>query len=166
MKLRSIKRHFAMFCINHLFSGTRFFGIKRNLMNFAGYKVGENTKIVGPIFCTGSLEIGKNCWVGRDLTVNGNGKVKIGDNCDIAPSVMFLTGGHEIGTEERRAGKGENYTISIENGAWVGARTTILGNVKIGSGSVAAACACVVSDIPENILFGGVPAKKIRELEK
>lgn len=41
-------------------------------------------------FCTGTLCIGANCWIGRNLTVHGNGSVIIGDNCDIAPDVTFL----------------------------------------------------------------------------
>ena len=50
-----------------------------------------------------------------------------------------------------------------------GQRSNILrllcNNVTIGKGCVIAACACVVNDIPENTLVGGVPAKSIRRLD-
>lgn len=153
-----------MFCVNHIFAGTRAFGIKRKLLRAAGFEIGEGTKVVGPVVCTGSLKVGRNTWLGRDLTVHGNGSVEIGDNCDIAPAVMFLTGGHAIGGPERRAGKGENYTIRVGNGCWIGARATVGRSVCVGEGSVIAACACVMSDVPENAVAGGVPAKIIREL--
>lgn len=164
MKLRSVKRRLAMFCVNRIFAGTKYFGIKRRLLCAAGYEIGEGSKVVGPLVCTGSLKVGRNSWVGRDLAIYGNGSVIIGDNCDIAPGVVFLTGGHVIGEPERRAGAGEDYAISVGNGCWIGGRATLLRNVRIGSGSVIAACACVISDVPGNTLIGGVPAATIREL--
>lgn len=165
MKLITVKRIFAFFCVNHLLVGTRCFEAKRRLLNFAGYEVGENTRVVGPVRCTGNLRIGKNCWIGRSFTVHGNGTVEIGDNCDVAPEVSFFTGGHQIGTPERRAGLGQHYTIDVGNGTWIGARSTITNNITIGESCVLAACACVVKDIPENTLVGGVPARIIRVLQ-
>lgn len=164
MKLLSLKRHLAMFCVNHVFAGTRFFGIKRKLLRAAGYEIGSGAKIVGPLVCTGVLKIGTDCWIGRDLTVHGNGTVEIGDNCDLAPGVMFLTGGHAIGGPERRAGSGETYIIRVGSGSWIGARATVVRDVRIGEGCVIAACACVVSNIGDHTLAGGVPARVIREL--
>lgn len=158
-----------MFLVNRVFAGTnpKFFGIKRKLLNSVGpkIKIGENSKVVGPICILGSLKVGKDCWIGRCLTVNGNGSVIIGDNCDIAPEVTFLTGGHEIGDADRRAGKGEKYTIEVGRSTWIGARSTIGRNIKIGESSVVAACACVMKDVEENSLVGGVPARLIRKLE-
>lgn len=164
MKLRTLMKIGVMFCVNHFFAGTWAFGVKRKLLRFVGYEIGEGTRVVGPMFCTGALRIGRDCWIGRDFTVNGNGTLVIGDRCDIAPSVMFLTGGHGIGDENRRAGKGEAYTIQVHDGTWIGARSTVAKNVTVGRSSVIAACACVVSDVPDNTLAGGVPAKVIREL--
>lgn len=163
MKMRSVWRRAAVFAVNHVFVGTRFFGIKRRLLRSAGYRIGEGTKVVGPIDCTGKLEIGSECWIGKNLSVHGNGTVHIGDRCDIAPDVTFLTGGHQIGDAQRRAGIGETYDISVGNGTWIGARSTILGDRSIGESVVIAACACVVSDVPANVLVGGVPAKQIKE---
>ncbi len=162
--LRRISRLFKFYLINHIYVGTCFYKKKRKIMKKLGFKIGEGTKIVGPIFCTGQLEIGENCWIGRNFTVNGNGKVVIGDNCDIAPDVSFLTGGHKIGKKERRAGDGESYEIKIGAGSWIGARSTLLGNIEIGTNSVVAACTCVNKNIEPNTLCGGVPAKIIKQL--
>ena len=79
--------------------------------------------------------------------------------------VMFLTGNHKIGDKNRRAGWGENHLITIGNGVWIGARSTIVNNTKIGDSCVVAACACVTKDFEDNMLIGGVPAKVIRELK-
>ena len=159
-----MKHSLTIWMINHLFRGTRCFAWKRTLMRFAGYEIGEGTKIVGPVVCTGHLRIGRNCWIGRSLEIHGNGTVTIDDNCDLAPDVTFLTGGHAVGDATRRAGAGATYSIEVGDGVWIGARATIGKNVKIGSGSVVAACACVMQDVAPNTLVGGVPAKIIKEL--
>ena len=164
MKLKTIKRLAVMHLVNGILAGTHFFPAKRRLLRSIGYKIGERTRVVGPLFCTGTLSIGADCWIGRGLTVHGNGWVRIGDNCDIAPDVTFLTGGHRIGGPERRAGKGEAYRITVGDGSWIGARSTIVRSVDLGSGCVIGACACVTRDIPAHTLAGGVPAAVLREL--
>lgn len=156
----------AFLIVNHLFAGPRCFGIKRSVMRMAGFEIGDGTKIVGPVYCdVANLKIGQNCWIGKNLLVNGNGTVTIGDNCDIAPEVAFQTGGHEIGTKERRAGTGICFDISVGNGCWIGARSTILGGVNVGDSCVVAACACVNKSVDRDRLVGGVPARVIRNLD-
>lgn len=167
MTLFGLKRSWYTFCVNKLYAGTKSksFEKKRKMLNALGHEIGEGTKIVGPVFCTGKLIVGKNCWLGKNLFINGNGTVKIGDNCDIAPEVAFQTGGHEIGGSERRAGKGVIRNIEVGNGCWIGARSTILGDLKISDGCVVAACACVTKSVSPNTLVGGVPAREIRKLD-
>ena len=162
----NIKRRGALFICNHFCAGTRFFALKRILLRIAGYQIGQGTKVVGPVFCTGKLTVGEHCWVGRDLKIYGNGEVIIGNSCDLGPEVTFLTGGHAIGDAGRRAGRGESYCIRVEDGCWLGAKTTLLGSITMGMGSVLAACGCAVRDIPPNTLAAGVPAKEIRRLHE
>jgi len=103
LHLRGVKRRIVFFLVNKVYVGTstRFFETKRRLLNSIGYSIGSGTRVVGPIECYGKLTIGKNCWIGKNLKVNGNGSVFIGDNCDIAPEVTFQTGNHEIGDAYR-----------------------------------------------------------------
>ena len=165
MKFSTFKRMTAMFLVNHILCGTFAFERKRKLLNAVGYQIGEGPKIVGPLYCTGMLHIGRNCWIGRNFTVHGNGSVEIGDACDIAPEVAFLTGGHSIGTAVRRAGAGQTYQIRVGSGCWIGARATIIGNRTIGSGVMITACACVTDDLEDNIMAGGVPTRKLKDLD-
>lgn len=162
---KSIKRRWVLFLVNKMYAGTKHFNRKRKLLISIGYEIGEGTKIVGPIENHAKLKIGKNCWIGKNLIVNGNGWLEIGDNCDIAPEVTFLTGGHKIGGQERRAGEGESYKIKIGNGVWIGGRSTILNNTEIGDSCMIAACSCVNKSVEQNSLIGGVPAKLIRKLD-
>lgn len=156
----------CLFSINNIFVGTGRLNvaIKRELLGTINCKVGKGTTIVGPIYPKGTAEIGCNCWIGAGLRIEGNGHVIIGNNCDFAPEVVFITGGHEIGDATRRAGKGEKYLITIGDGTWCGCRATIGKNIKIGNSCVIAACACVMKDVLDNSVVGGVPAREIRRM--
>ena len=168
MKLffRRRKRAFCLFLINR-FCGTSFFKLKRLLLKWAGCKVGKGTKIVGPIYLgnVAEIKIGNNVWLGTRFSVYGNGQVEIGDNIDIAPEVILLTGSHKISNQtNRRAGEGVSYKIKIESGCWIGARSTLMGNITVKSGSVIGACSLVKNDVKENSLYFGSPARHVRSL--
>ncbi|WP_442978418.1 DapH/DapD/GlmU-related protein [Rhodococcus sp. ADH] len=79
--------------------------------------------------------------------------------------VLFVTSTHEIGPSEKRGGKAISRPIIIGNGVWIGARSVILPGAMIGHGAVIAAGSIVSGNIPDNMLFGGVPAKEIRKLQ-
>lgn len=165
LHLQGLRKYVCLYLVNRVYVGTRCFEKKRKLLNCIGHEIGENTKIVGPIECSGKLITGKNCWIGKNFKINGNGTVTIGDNCDIAPEVTFQTGGHAIGSAERRAGIGDNVSQHVGDGTWIGVRVTILNETKIGKSCVVAGCACVISDVDDNSVVGGVPARLIRRLE-
>lgn len=167
LHLYGITKKICIIMVNYVFTGTSKFNckIKRKLLNVLGYKIGDNTTIVGPIDLRGNLIVGKNCWVGKNLKINGNGTVIIGDNCDLGPEITFQTGGHKIGTSERRAGEGISFVQKVGSGTWVGGRVTICNETQIGKGCIIAACACVIKDVSDNTLVGGVPAREIRRLD-
>lgn len=166
LHIRGIRKYFCLFLVNRVFKGTnvRYFVIKRRLLNLAGYSIGPGTRVVGPVEWLGSVQIGSDCWIGKNCRVNGNGRVVIGDRCDIGPEVTFQTGGHEIGTSVRRAGKGKVFHQTVGNGVWIGGRSTICNNTDIGNACVIAGCACVTQSIEDNVMVGGVPARVIRRL--
>jgi len=56
----------------------------------------------------------------------------------------------------------EQSEVIIGNDVWIGARTMILDGCKIGDGSIIAAGAVVVKDIPPYAIVGGVPSKIIK----
>ncbi|WP_019908918.1 acetyltransferase [Paenibacillus sp. HW567] len=50
-------------------------------------------------------------------------------------------------------------TVSIKDFSWLGIGSKIANNVTIGSSVIVAAGAVVISDIPDNVMVAGVPAK-------
>lgn len=54
--------------------------------------------------------------------------------------------------------------VTIEDDVWVAIGAIILPGVTIGKGSIVSAGAVVTKDVPAYTVFGGVPAKFIREV--
>jgi serine O-acetyltransferase len=98
-----------------------------------------------------SLKYGVNLKLGYSgLGVVIHERVEIGDNCTISQHVTLG------GTSKKRG------VPRLGNNVYIGAGAKVLGPVNIGSFSVIGANAVVVSDIPDNSLAVGVPAKVIR----
>ncbi|MGI6535988.1 MAG: acyltransferase [Eggerthellaceae bacterium] len=162
-----VLRHCALFLVNRVLKGTHFFEAKRHLLNFAGLSLGPGVKLVGPIEIgtVANLIAERDCWLGKNLKIDGNGTVRLGKNIDIGPQVTFCTGGHEIGPSEHRAGRGIVATQRIGSGCWIGAHSLIVGNTSIGAGCVVAAGAVVLKDSPDDVLLAGIPAVVKKDLE-
>lgn len=125
--------------------------------------VGQRTTIYRGAEITGPVTIGSGCLVNRDGYIRSN--TTIGDNVMIGPFVRLVTDSHEIGPSAKRGGANKWPPIVIGDGTWIGASVTVVGGVTIGRGCIIAAGAVVVTDIPDNSLAGGVPAKVIRQLD-
>lgn len=164
--LMKLKFRVGTFICNTFFVGTHFFGIKRYLYRFAGITVGPGTKIVGPIKISSEckLYIGDECWIGYSLTVYGNGSVRIGDNNDFGPDIVFLTGSHKIGGTQRRAGSGLTYDFEVGNSNWVGAKVVFINGIHAGNANVFGAMSLINKDCDDDSVYVGVPGKKIRGL--
>lgn len=75
LHIKGIKNTLCLFLVNKVFQGTNpyFFETKRKLLNAAGHCIGFGTKIVGPVEWHGRMEIGEDCWIGKNCRINGDG---------------------------------------------------------------------------------------------
>lgn len=114
------------------------------------------------------VHIGTGCLINHHVGFYtgqwGNSHITIGDNVAVGMGTKFITNSHEIGTPERRAGKGTVADIVVEDGVWIGADVTVLQGVKIARGGVIAAGAVVTQSTEPNCLYAGVPARLVRRL--
>ena len=119
-----------------------------------------------PFFCDYgyNIEIGENFYSNHNLVILDPAKVKIGDNVFIGPNCGFYTAEHPIDYKTRNDGLEYARPITVGNNVWIGGGVNILSGITIGNNVVIAAGAVVTSDIPDNCLYGGVPAKKIKNI--
>lgn len=156
-----LRLKYNMFLINHLYANlneTKYFKRKIRCLQSLGHNIAESVRIMGPLYSMCKLNIDENTFIGTQFRCEGNGIVTIGKNCDIAPQVTILTGTHEIGEENRRAGKGVTLNTTIGNGCWLGAKCMIMPGIHIGNGCIVAAGALVTKDMSPNTIAKGVPA--------
>jgi maltose O-acetyltransferase len=122
---------------------------------------GEGIQFVG----NGDILIGKNSYIGRysSIQVAENRKVIIGANCKISHFVKIYTTSSNP-DQNFNNGRIENYSkdVIIGDGVWIGASVFINPGIIIGKNSVVGANSVLTKNVPENSIFGGVPAKLIK----
>lgn len=111
-----------------------------------------------------NIHVGENFYAGFNCTILDMAEVRIGDNCLIAPNVGIYTAGHSVNPMDRHK-SGFAKPITIGNNVWIGGHCVIVGGVHIGNNSIIAAGSVVTKDVPENTIFAGNPAKKLKDIE-
>ncbi|MES3046827.1 acyltransferase [Sphingomonas faeni] len=149
---------------------TRWFGLKRRILRALGIVIADGASVCGHVrfYGAGQVTIGHDTWVGpaTEFHTASGADITIGDRCDIAPGVAFVTGSHDMGDAHRRAGRDIAASIAIGAGTWIGARAMILGGARIETGSMIAAGSLVLAKSwPANTLLMGTPARAVRQLD-
>ncbi len=164
--MNSIKLQIANFIVHRL-PLTRCFGIKRCLYRWAGASIGNNVRIASSasICGDGKLEIGDNTWIGHEVLIVCSNHISIGSNCDIAPRVFIGDGTHVTDKSSPNvAGAGKMLPVKIDNGCWLCASSTILPGSEIGEKCIIAAGSVFKGKSNPLEVWGGVIAKKIKDL--
>ena len=116
------------------------------------------------------FDVGKNVYFPSDLIITQNfceerGFLKIGDNVSIGPRCTLVVVSHPNFSEIRNSLVKPEYKIVIENNVWLGAGVIVLPGITIGENAIVAAGAVVTKDVEKNSVVGGVPAKKIKNID-
>jgi len=129
-----------------------------------GSEIDESTSLFTPLYINygKDIRIGKNVFINFNCTFLALGGITIEDDVLIGPNVNLLTEGHPVSPEDRHFLMIGH--IHIKRNAWIGAGASIMKGVTIGENSIVAAGAIVSTDVPDNTIVGGVPAKVIRTI--
>ena len=188
----SIRRCIRLVKVAPIYAGTKIFGISflvrrlRNpnprltvaLLRAFGAQVGQRTTIKRSLFLDNTYEdadsigdlsnirIGNNCYIGDCAYFDLSNQIIVEDNVVVSGRVSVVTHA-DCNRSEYIAGKfpRKSQPVRICSGAWIGFNVTILPGSTIGHCSVVAANSLVRGDVEPKALYGGVPAKKIRDLE-
>lgn len=128
-------------------------------------KCGDNVNVEhGAYFQNGFyVEIGDNSGIGINAQIPND--VIIGSNVLMGPDVMIFSGSHQYRKRDiliREQGNTAPKRVIIEDDVWIGARTIILGGIRINKGVVIGAGSVVTKDIEPYTVVAGNPAREIK----
>lgn len=139
--------------------------VRAKLLKASGANIGRSVKIksgliVEPIGKSCNITIGDDTFLNTGVRLASKGKIEIGSNCAIGPSVSFETVNHAMGDNFQWQTTSQN--ISVGNNVWIGAGAIILPGVVISDSAIIAAGSVVTRDVKANATVAGVPAKEIK----
>ena len=119
------------------------------------------------LLCSGErkrdkIVIRSGTYINRYTIIDAHQSVEIGQNVMIGPGCFITDADH--GGEKNRLVTEQLMKISpvkIEAGAWLGAHVVVLKGARIGRGAIVGAGSVVTSEIGENKIAAGVPARII-----
>ena len=141
--------------------------IGRNVHVFAGVEI-----IVFPTSkhssVRGGLVLGDGAIISKGVNIRAaGGMIRIGAGSGIGQHCVVVAANHRpvLGQpifhtpwEETRTG------VTVGTNVWVGANCVLLPGVTIGDNSLIAAGSVVSRDVPPNEIWGGVPARKLKDV--
>jgi putative colanic acid biosynthesis acetyltransferase WcaF len=135
-------------------------GLKVRLLRLFGARIGRGV-VIKPnvrIKFPWRLTIGDHCWIGQESWIDNMVAVEIGSHVCISQLVYLCTGSHD---HRRRTFDLLPSPIRIGDGAWIGARATLLPGVSVGPNAIVAGGGIVTKDVEAAQIVGGNPAKEI-----
>ncbi|MDR0900984.1 MAG: acyltransferase [Methanobrevibacter sp.] len=134
--------------------------IYKNKVKKIAKSCGTNLKVNYPSIVTSNTLLGNNVNF-NGMTIQGKGKIAIGDNFHSGIECMIITDIHNY--DHGIAIPYDDSIISkdvlIEDNVWIGNRVMILPGVKIEEGAIIQAGSVVVNNIPKYAIAGGHPAE-------
>lgn len=112
----------------------------------------------------GRLHIGTDVEIGPRCILDISGGIDIRDGVTVSEDTLLLSHDHNFddpGVHWRDQGTVAK-PLMIGKGAWVGARTTVVGAGTIGAGAVIGATSLVTRPVEDYMVALGSPARQIR----
>lgn len=119
-----------------------------------GVQIGERTRFFSPT--TNTIDLTRP-WL-----------ITIGNDVQITNGVTILTHGYDWSVIKRKYHEvlGSSGKVTIGNNVFIGMHSTILKGVTVGNNVIIGANSLVNSDIPDNCVAAGNPARVIMDLDK
>lgn len=133
-------------------------------------KFGKNIRLGfgGNIAHPEGITLGSNIFIALGFVISGK-SLEIGSNVLIGPRLTIECDDHKFNKVGETMWNYQNKKsikhIKISNDVWIGANVTIIGGVEIEEGSVIASQSLVNKNIPPYSVYGGIPAKFIKDRE-
>src|SRR5262245_65485275 len=121
--------------------------------------VGQGTSRYDNVLILGTVTVGRHCWIGPNVVLDGSGGLSIGDHVDISAGVQIYS--HDTMRRVKSGGLDpiDYAPTRIGSRVYIGPQTVIQKGVVIGDDVVIGALSFVNSDIAAGTKVWGTPAK-------
>jgi putative colanic acid biosynthesis acetyltransferase WcaF len=163
LRLRRFAWSFAALFFGLLPQGHWFGKIRLSILKSFGSKIGKSTAITNGVNIARpwKLKMGDYVWLGENAWLqNNNAEISIGNNVCISQGAMLLVGNHDYKSPSFDE---TSKPISIEDGAWIGAKAVVCAGVTVHSHAVLTVNSVATKDLEAYGIYQGNPAVKIRE---
>ena len=133
---------------------------------------GENCWFAPNSTIVGEVEMGDNCTVWFSAVVRGDvNYIRIGHNTNIQDNVTihgtYEKAGTTIGNNVSIGHNAVVHGCTIEDNVLIGIGAIVMDNAVIKSGSIIGAGSVVLANtvVEPNSVYGGIPAKKLKEMD-
>ena len=136
-------------------------GVKAKVLRLFGAKIGKGVVLKPSINFKfpWRISIGDNTWIGEGVWLDSLENITIGANACVSQGAYLCTGNHDW------TDPAFGYTlrpIVVEDGAWVGARATVLPGVTVADHSIVAAGSVVSKSTEPYMIYSGNPAVAVK----
>jgi acetyltransferase-like isoleucine patch superfamily enzyme len=148
-KMKEFNRHVP---IGDLFSD------RSETAEYMGF--GENTTCYNSVIILGEVSVGKNCWIGPNVILDGSGGLSIGDWVTISAGAQI----YSHSSIDRSVSKGKMDMLyaetKLEDGCYVGPNSIVSMGVTIGESAIIGANSFVRQSVKAGAKVIGNPAKE------
>ena len=130
-----------------------------------GQNIPDSFRMFPPFYtdCGKNISVGENVFINSNCNFQDQGGITIGNDVLIGHRVVIATLNHDFDPMKRQ--DLHPAPVNIKDHVWIGSGAIILPGVTIGEGAIVAAGAVVTKDVKEKTVVGGIPAKKIKDIE-
>jgi acetyltransferase-like isoleucine patch superfamily enzyme len=126
---------------------------------------GDGASIYASSYVYGDVRVGARTWVGPFTILDGSGGLSIGENCSISAGVHLYSHDTVQWALTNGAAEAERAAVSIGNCCFIGPRATVVRGVTVGDHTVVGAHSFVDTDLPDNVIAIGTPARIVGRVE-
>ncbi|MDP2440558.1 acyltransferase [Rhodoferax sp.] len=131
----------------------------------AGCRMRENAKILAP----DRLVCGNYVWIGEGVIVDASGGLEIGDHTTLGSGSYIWSHSSVMANILMDNRSGNPYIVRsrtrIGRGTFIGGPSVVYPGVSIGDRCIVMPMSVVASDVPDNTMVGGSPARVIKQID-
>jgi len=158
--------HFVLLLTNWLPDNVLFIRLRgfvcSPFFNKRGKGLGRDLTFYNP----SKIVLGNNVYIAKGCWFLAHEEILVGNETIFGPYVVVVTANHSFANGSYKAGPTvDKKPVIFGSGSWISAHSTILPGANIADGSLMAANSVFGGTTTKGSIYGGVPARKLKEIE-